>query len=78
MSTRYIKRRLIKAKMNLSQTLQKILEINRKRKRIRYSRNPVQKSEALNEELFVLNKIASQQAKIIDRYQQKLNNGMMK
>jgi len=74
MSTRYIKRKLLKAKSNLHFTLQKILDINRKKKRLIFSLNPIQKAEALNEELFILNKIARQQAKMIERYEKELRN----
>ncbi|HMN91537.1 MAG TPA: hypothetical protein PKD70_15840 [Saprospiraceae bacterium] len=69
MMTRSIKRRLLKAKIILNQTIHKILEINRKKKTLPYRSNPVQEQQDISEELKVLNKIAEQQAKLIKHYE---------
>jgi hypothetical protein len=66
-----IKRRLLKAKMTLHQTIQSILNINRSRKKLPFlSDEQVQpKSNELDSELKVLNKIAAQQARLIQHYE---------
>jgi len=69
---RSIKRKLVKAKMTLSQTVQKILDINHHRKRLTFLDNAVHKERALNEELKVLNKIAAHQARLIRYYENSL------
>ena len=58
--------------MSLSQTIQKILEINRKRKHIRYAPNQIEVSREINQELKVLNKLAEHQALLIRRYENQL------
>lgn len=73
MLKRSIKRKLIKAKITLNQTIQKILEINRTRKKLPYSNNAHQKQNNLNEELKVLNQIVKHQAKLIQKYEQFLS-----
>ncbi|MCI5081746.1 MAG: hypothetical protein MRY78_08645 [Saprospiraceae bacterium] len=73
MAYRSAKRRLLKAKISLSQTLQKILEINKNRKRLPYIKNAHRKQEHLNEELKVLNKTAEYQAKLIKKYEKLLS-----
>lgn len=74
--TRSIKRKLIQTRMALSQTVQKILEINRKRKMLSYLDSArthlLQAQKALNEELRVLNKLAEKQAQLIQHYEQLL------
>ncbi len=72
MMTKSIKRRLLRARISLNQTLQRILDINRKRKRLSFTKDPVQKNEDLNEELKVLNKLAEQQARLIQKYENSL------
>ena len=73
--TRTIKRKLIKARIKLNQTLTQILEINRIRKHLFHLDlgKAKAKEEALGEELKVLNKIVAQQAKLIQHYQTSLS-----
>jgi hypothetical protein len=67
-----MKRRLLRARITLNQTIQKILEINRKKKALPYLPNPQQEQEVIYEELKVLNKIAEHQAKLIKHYEMTL------
>lgn len=69
MMTRAIKRKLVKAKITLNLTIQKILDINQARKRLAYLQNPAVKERSLSEELKLLNKIAAQQARLIQHYE---------
>ena len=71
--TRSLKRKLLRAKIALNQTIQNILEINRTRKKLPYLDNYLKKEAALEEELKVLNKIAAQKAKLIRKYESSLN-----
>ena len=70
-----IKRRLYRAKDLLHQTINKILEINVKRKRMEEANQQEDNDDAYVEELRVLNKIAAQQAKLIKLYERELDNG---
>ena len=72
--SRSIRRQLMRARISLNQTINKILEINVKRKELHQQRGPKRRHEALNEELRVLNKIAAQQAKLVRMYEQKLGD----
>ncbi|MEY4108600.1 MAG: hypothetical protein RL181_2942 [Bacteroidota bacterium] len=69
-----IKRRLLKAKMTLHHTIQSILNINRSRKKLRFlsDEQAQPKSDALDSELKVLNKIAAQQARLVQHYESAL------
>ncbi|HMQ48273.1 MAG TPA: hypothetical protein PKA00_12695 [Saprospiraceae bacterium] len=69
MTKRSIKRRLIRAKIALSQTMQKILDINKSRKQLPYAQDKQEKQQELNEELKVLNKMAAYQAQLVRHYQ---------
>ena len=69
-----IKRRLYRAKGLLHQTINKILEINVRRKRLEEADQQGDNDEWV-EELRVLNKIAAQQAKLIKLYERELDNG---
>ncbi|MBC6996779.1 hypothetical protein QWY85_20220 [Neolewinella lacunae] len=72
MSTRRnIKYRYLKTKMALSQTVQAILDINRKR---RFFRQDDGKQEELNEELKVLNAVAENQARSLKSFELQLKN----
>lgn len=64
-----IKRRLLRARITLNHTVQKILDINRSRKRLEYSREAEKRQLLLNEELRMLNKMAEQQARLIQHYE---------
>ena len=72
MVRRSIKRKLVKARIILNQTIQKILEINHNRKRLRFLKNAQLKEADLNQELKILNKIAAQQARLIRHYEDTL------
>lgn len=72
MTKRSMKRKLIRARIALNQTIHKILEINRNRKRLSFYSNPKVKQEDMMEELKVLNKTAEQQAKLVKRYELQL------
>ncbi|GJM34114.1 MAG: hypothetical protein DHS20C18_31150 [Saprospiraceae bacterium] len=72
MMTRSIKRRLLRARISLNQTIQRILDINRKRKNLSFTKDPIRKNEDLNEELKLLNKLAEQQAKLVRNYENSL------
>jgi hypothetical protein len=74
MMKRSIKRKLVKARMILNQTLQKILDINHHRKRIQHLEDTRQREVALSEELKVLNKIANYQARLIRHYEDTLED----
>ena len=65
--------KLSKAQKTLKQTLQTILEINRRRKRVPQTRALSPEEASRNEELKVLNKIAAQQARLIRHYENALN-----
>jgi hypothetical protein len=69
MATIIIKRRLVKARIALSQTVQKILDISRKRKTIPYQPDPEIKEAVMGEELSLLNKLAKQQAQLVKHYE---------
>ncbi|MBK6949671.1 MAG: hypothetical protein IPH16_17740 [Haliscomenobacter sp.] len=74
MMTRTIKRKLLKAKITLNQTIQSILNINRTRKQLSFlsSRKAEAKELTLEEELKVLNRLAAQQAKLVQHYEHTL------
>ncbi|MEO0338495.1 MAG: hypothetical protein AAF242_04705 [Bacteroidota bacterium] len=72
--TRSNKRRLIRARIKLNQTLQQILDINRNRKKLPFLENALVAKESLDERLKVLNKTAEHQAKLIKHYEAKLEN----
>lgn len=70
MSTRRnIKYRYLKTKMALNETIQAILDINRKR---RFFKADECKKEALNEELRVLNAVAENHARSLRSYEQRM------
>jgi hypothetical protein len=71
-SRRSIKQRLLRTRISLKQTLNRILDINRKRKVL----NHLQESEAyaakLEDELRMLNNLASSQASLVRKYESDL------
>ncbi|MCB0548552.1 MAG: hypothetical protein KDD19_13305 [Phaeodactylibacter sp.] len=73
MTQRSMKRRLIRARIALNQTIQKILDVNRNRKRLSFSNDPIQREKVLDEELRVLNKVAHQQAMLVEHYESELS-----
>jgi len=74
MNKRSVKRRLIKSRIALNHTIQKILDINRNRKRLTYSRQSGKREEVFNEELRVLNKMAENQARLVRHYENTLTS----
>lgn len=72
MSTRRnIKYRYLKTKMALSETVQAILDINRKR---RFFKDDSGRREELNEELKVLNAVAENQALKLRTYEHRMES----
>jgi hypothetical protein len=69
MKSKSLKRRLLKARSALSQTIQKILDISRKKKSIPYAPDPETKEAVIGEELWMLNKLAKQQAQLVKHYE---------
>lgn len=63
--------RLLSIKEALQQTIDRILDINRRKKVLAEDRSPDLK-EKLDEELYLLNKLAENQATLIKRYQHQL------
>lgn len=72
MITKHLKRRLLRARIKLKQTIYQILEINKLRKQLAFFKDRREKEQALQEELRVLNKIAEQQAILVRRYEETL------
>ncbi len=69
---RTTKRKLLKAKLTLQTTLKKILDINKKRKKLSYFKTPPELYNKIKDELRVLNKVAEQQARLIELYEMEL------
>ncbi|NJB87724.1 hypothetical protein GGR26_003508 [Lewinella marina] len=70
MSTRRnLKYKYLKTKIALSQTIQQLLDINRKR---RYFKEDPQREQKLNEELKVLNATAEIQARTLKSYEESI------
>ena len=70
MSTRRnLKYKYLKTKIALSQTIQQLLDINRKRK---FFREDPEREQELNEELKVLNATAEIQARSLKSYEESL------
>lgn len=72
MMNRTVKRKWLKARMALNSTVQKILDINRKKQSLPFFENPRQQERVINEELRILNRIAEQQNKLIKRYENEM------
>ncbi len=72
MSERSLLQRLLNAKSALNATIQKILDLNRKLKTHAKSKQ-AEENVAIRQELKLLNKMADQQAKIVEMYQIRLN-----
>lgn len=71
MSTRRnLKYRYLKTKMALNDTIQAILDINRKR---RFFRDDTSRRKALDEELKVLNAVAENQALSLRNYEHRID-----
>lgn len=75
---RSIKRKLLRAKIALNTTISKILDINKKRKKLQlYEEIPVKEEELYNE-LKLLNKIADRQAMLVRKYESSLDQTQAK
>lgn len=72
MSTKSIKRRLLRTRISLKQTLGLILDINRKRKVLNTSPEYEAYTAKLAEELRMLNHLAESQASLVRKYEQDL------
>ena len=72
MNRRSLKLRWLKTKGALNGTIQKILDINRKRKHLSTLPNDRRQEQDLDLELKMLNALADQQAKLMRRYEQKI------
>lgn len=72
--SKHIKKRLLRAKMTLHQTIQSILKINRDRQKLTFlsADKVAHYAIQLEEDLRVLNKIAAHQANLIQHYQMAL------
>lgn len=73
MTSRALKRRWLRTKIALNQTVQKILDINKRRKMLTVVENAWAYEEQLQEELRVLNRTADQQARMLRRYELELS-----
>jgi hypothetical protein len=71
MSEHSIFQRLLNAQTALRATIQKILDLNRQLKGLRQSKQAPE-NQAIKQELKLLNKVADQQAKIVQLYEYKL------
>ncbi len=74
MLKRSLKRRLLKAQITLSGTLQEILELNKRRKSLDANQVTDLNSREMDEDLRVLNKIAHQQALLVRYYENNLRD----
>lgn len=71
MSEHSILKRLLNAQTALRATIQKILDLNRQMKKLTVSKQAPE-NRAIKQELKLLNKVADQQAKIVQLYEYKL------
>lgn len=69
MIKRTLKRKLLRARIKLNQTVHQILAINKNRKRLHYMGSKAEEEKAMEEELKVLNKLAEQQARLVKHYE---------
>ena len=66
------KRKLLRTRIALRQTVYRIFRINRERRKIPYSSDPAAREQRINEELKVLNKIAEKQAALVKLYEHEI------
>ncbi|MEL6393302.1 MAG: hypothetical protein AAFY36_04340 [Bacteroidota bacterium] len=71
MSRKALKKKWLRTKMALSETMQKILDLNRDRKRM-YDHNICQINRDYDEELRILNATAELQSRVLRVYDEKL------
>lgn len=72
MNRRSLKQRLLRTRIALKQTLNRILDINRKRKALSELVEFKEHSAKLEDELKVLNHLASNQANLVRKYENDL------
>lgn len=72
MNRRSLKQRLLRTRIALKQTLNRILDINRKRKALNELVEFKEHSAKLEDELKVLNHLASNQASLVRKYENDL------
>ncbi len=72
MNRRSLKQRLLRTRIALKQTLNRILDINRKRKALSELVEFKEHSAKLEDELKVLNNLASSQANLVRKYENDL------
>ena len=72
MNRRSLKQRLLRTRIALKQTLNRILDINRKRKVLNEFIEFQEQSAQLEDELRVLNQLASNQASLVRKYENDL------
>jgi hypothetical protein len=72
MSERSLFQRLLNAKSALNATIEKILDLNRRLKSLSWGKKSPENT-AIKQELKLLNKVADQQAKIVQMYEKRLN-----
>lgn len=70
MTHKSLKQRLLRARYELTATLQQILNINRKRKKLSEYKDLQEENAKLEDELKVLNGLADTQVKVIQKYEQ--------
>ncbi|MEZ4985772.1 MAG: hypothetical protein R2795_12190 [Saprospiraceae bacterium] len=69
MDAKFLKQRLLRARYALNQTLHNILNINRKRKILNESKEFQNEIIRLDDELKVLNRLATTQVTLIKKYE---------
>jgi len=72
MKRQLIKRKLLRTRISLEQTLKQILNINRKRRFLSSMPEPDRAQAALEAELRILNQTASNQAQLLKQLEQQL------
>ena len=72
MNRRSLKQRLLRTRIALKQTLTRILDINKKRKALHDLVDFQEHTDKLEDELRVLNQLASNQANLVKKYEKKL------
>lgn len=70
---RSLKRRLLRSRIALNNTIHTILNINKKRKNLQYTKDSRSEESKLNEELKILNKLAAQQQTLVQKYEKELS-----
>lgn len=73
MTSRSLKRRWLRTKMALGQTIERILDINRRRKVLSNVPQYIKSQEDMDQELKILNRIADHQARLLRKYEMDLS-----